>query len=76
MDTVCAGQHFSVLSWEWNKDMGLVHVSCQLLLENKYRCDYQIIHDKFFPALVGILICKYPPCMSDQAKELIQEIGD
>ena len=66
MDVMCANLEFPSLEWKWEPSLPSVHVYCEMLLENKYKEDYDQICNKFFPTLYQALFEEETPCLSPE----------
>ena len=48
LDVMCASREYPSLGWNWKSDLPLIHVYCKMLLENKFKEDYELICNGLF----------------------------
>ena len=64
LDVMCENKEYPSLGWKWNPSLLSIHVYCKMLLENRYKEDYDIIYDGLFSPIYHILFGKEPSCFS------------
>ena len=73
---MCANIECRSLGWKWDPSILLVHVSCKMLWENKYKEDYELICNGLFSTLYQVLFAKEAPCLSLKGQKIVKEDGD
>jgi hypothetical protein len=73
---ICASLEFPSLRWRWESSMPSIHVYCNMLWEIKYKEDYEMICNKFFPTLYQVLFGGEAPYLSLEGKEIVKEYRD
>ena len=76
LDVVCASQEYPSLGWRWKSNLLSIHVYCNMLWENKYKEDYELICNELFSIVYNISFGEEAPCLSPEGKKIVKEYGD
>ena len=76
MDATCANLEFPPWEWKWEPSLPSIHVYCKMLWENKYKEDYDLICNKFFPTLYQAPFGEETPCLSPEGQAFVKEFKD
>ena len=75
MNVMCASLEFPSLGWKWDSSLLLIHVYYKMLLETKYKEDYELICNELFPTLYQVLLGEEEPCLSPEGQKIVKEYG-
>ena len=75
LDVMCASREYPSLGWKWNPYLPSIHVYCKILLENKYKEDYERICNGLFALIYQILFGEEESCLSPEGQNIVQEYG-
>jgi hypothetical protein len=60
--------------WEWQPTSSTIHMYFQVLLDHKYKTEYQNICEHFLAPLYKFIFCTPAPCMTNKVIIIIQRI--
>ena len=76
INVMCASLEFPSLGWKWESSLPSIHVYCKMLWETKYKDDYEMKCNKFFPTLYQVLFGEETACLSPKGQEIVKGYGD
>ena len=76
LDVMCANIEYPSLRWKWEPSLLSVHVYCEMVWENKYKEDYELIYNGLFSTLYQVIFGEEAPCLSLEGKKIVKEYGD
>ena len=76
MDLMCARREYPTLGWKWDPSRPSIHVYYKILLEYKYKEDYERICSGLFVQIYQTLSGEEDPCISPEGQALLRKYGN